>query len=384
MTSQYRLERTLSGNPIKERKGDRHKPRERPTHSGGKQKTKWDRRVIVAWDGEGANLETGEHVYNLLGNSRGDYILNHSGLSTLGVFEFFLTNSNPRDINVIFGGSYDANMLLKDVPKDKLQVLWDTGQCYWENFKIIYAPRKKLTITRFYHKNRKLRQDTFILWDVLGYFQMSFVAACRKWLGDLPILDDIEDMKHKRSSFDVKDIKSIIQYNQHECNLLVRLTESLFDAMDEGEIKLSRYDGAGSIAGALLRKYKITQHMGEPTEEAKRWAQYTYSGGWIEAMKIGTTPNPMKIYRYDINSAYPSAAMMLPSYSGATWEIEESWNHSSSSLVRVRWHFKDAPFYPLFYREPDGSIIHPQWGEGIYFGSEISLLERYHAGQYRY
>jgi hypothetical protein len=382
MTTQYALERTLSGNPIRDtRKGDRHKPRKGSRKSANyKVPSKWERRVIVAWDGEGANLDTGEHVYNLLGNSRGDYILNHSGLSTEGVFEFFFTHYNKMDINVIYGGSYDVNMILRDVPQDKLQHLWDTGQTYWKQYGINYQPRKKFTITRYYHRDNKLKRDTFVLWDVLGYFQTSFVVACRKWLGDLPILDNIEDMKHKRSSFDVKEIKSIIQYNQHECNLLVKLVETLFDAMDEGEIRLSRYDGAGSIAASLLRKYNIQQHKGEPPEEVLRWSQYAYSGGWIEAMKIGTSQQP--IYRYDINSAYPSAAMMLPSYAGARWEREATWNGLSSSLVHVRWHFDEAPYYPLFYREPDGSILHPQWGEGIYFGSEIALLEKWHSGKY--
>ena len=382
MTDQYRLERTLSGKPIKERKGDRHKPRKREPHSGGKRKTKWERRVIVGWDGEGANLADGTHVYNLLANSRGDYILNHEGLTTKGAFEFFFTHSNTRDINVIFGGSYDVNMILRDVPQDRLKHLWDTGATFWNEYQIIYAPRKKLTITRYYHLGKKLKKQSFILWDVLGYFQTSFVVACRKWLGDLPILDEIEDMKHQRSQFSTREIKEIIRYCINECQILVRLMEALFDAMDEGEIRLNRYDGAGSIAAALLRKYNIQEHMGEPTEDAIRWAQFAYSGGWIEAMKIGTTPYPQKIYRYDINSAYPSAAMMLPSYRGATWEREPHWNGLSSSLVHVRWHFNEAPFYPLFYREPDGSIIHPQWGEGIYFGSEFALLEKFHPGQY--
>jgi len=382
MTSQYRLERALSGKPIVDnRKGDRHKHRK--PHSGSRnEKSKWERRVIVAWDGEGANLSSGEHVYNLLANSKGDYILNHEGLSTQGVFDFFFHHSNPRDINVIYGGSYDVNMILRDVPQEKLKVLWNEGAVFWNEYRIIYAPRKKLTLTRYFHKAGKLKKESFILWDVLGYFQSSFVVACRKWLGDLPILDKIEDMKHQRSGFDVAHIKEIIQYNQHECNLLVKLVESLFDAMDEGEIKLSRYDGAGSIAGALLRKYNIQEHRGEPTEDALLWARYAYSGGWIEAMKIGTTPTPTPIFRYDINSAYPSAAMMLPSYRNAQWVREATWNGLSSSLVHVKWHFDEAPFYPLFYREPDGSIIHPQWGEGIYFGSEIALLDSFHQGQY--
>lgn len=402
MTSQYRLERELSGRPIvddRRRPGDRHKPRK---VKGGKKLSKWKRRSIVAWDGEGANVScnvcgldwtkpkegrtyephncTGVHVYNLLANSRGDYLLNHDGLSTLGTFDFFFHHSHRNDINVIYGGSYDVNMFLRDVPEDQLQHLWDTGSCYWQNYAIHYTPRKKFTVTRYYKAGPKLKGESFILWDVLGYFQSSFVVACRKWLGELPILDDIEDMKHARSGFDVAQIKSIIQYNQHECNLLVQLVESLFHAMDEGDITLTRYDGAGSIASALLRKYKTKQHRGEPSEEALQWATYAYSGGWIEAMKIGHTIAP--VYRDDINSAYPSAALSLPSYQGATWHREQEWNLSPHSLVRVRWHLDEAPFYPLYYREPDGSIIHPQWGEGIYFGTEVAMLQKYHSNNF--
>ena len=65
----YREQRAIEGNPIVDkRKGDRHKPRK---HKGGKPKTKWERRLVVAWDGEGANLANGEHIYNLLANSDG-------------------------------------------------------------------------------------------------------------------------------------------------------------------------------------------------------------------------------------------------------------------------------------------------------------------------
>lgn len=382
---EYALQRALEGNPIidhRKRKGDRHKPRDNLARPHGKTLNKWDRREIVAWDGEGANLSDGTHVYNLLANSYESYLLNHDGLSTQSVFEFIFAHHNPRAINVIYGGSYDVNMILRDVPEDKIRNLWQNGEVIWKNYKIIYASRKKLTLWRYYRDSKgKLKHEDFILWDVLGYFQSTFVVACRKWLGDLPILDDIEAMKHQRSSFSTDDIESIIGYNRDECHLLVQLVHALFDAMDDGEIRLSRYDGAGSIAGALLRKYNVRQHMGKPTDEAKRWAQYAYSGGWIEAMKIGTVEDK-EIYRDDINSAYPYSALSLPSYEGATWTLEDTWNGSPSSLVHVKWHFKDAPYYPLFFREPDGSILHPQWGEGIYYGVEIENLVKYHPGEY--
>ncbi len=58
-TANYRELREIQGRPIKDKRhgGDRHKKerKDRPA-AGGKALTKWQRRKIVAWDGEGANL----------------------------------------------------------------------------------------------------------------------------------------------------------------------------------------------------------------------------------------------------------------------------------------------------------------------------------------
>lgn len=321
-------------------------------------------------------------MYNLLCNSDGAYLSKKEGLSTESIFDFLFSHSDPNAINVVYGGSYDVNMMLGSLTRQQVSMLWEKGHCFYGDYKIIYNHRKKFTLHRYYKVGSRSKHDVFILWDVLGYFQSTFVTACRKWLGDLPILDMIEDMKQDRNNFSVKEFAKILEYCLAECNLLVKMTEALFDAMDEGEIVLDRYDGAGSIAAALLRKYKTAQHRGEPSEEALKWARYAYSGGWIEAMRFGNQED-RPIYRNDINSAYPSAAMMLPSYNNASWEVEANWNGLASSLVEVEWHFDEAPYYPLYFRNRDGSIIHPRTGRGIYYGAEIENLQRYHAGQYK-
>jgi hypothetical protein len=376
---EYRLLREMQGRPLTDdRKGDRHKNRNNRHDKGGHTKSKWERRVVVAWDGEGANLDSGEHIYNLLANSNGHFIRDDKGLDTTTVFEFFLKYSDPKDINVIYGGSYDVNMFLRDLPIPKLEELWMNGTCVWKDYQIHYAHRKKFTVSKLYRDNKaKLRKDTFVLWDVLGYFQATFVNACRKWLGDLPILDKIEDMKWQRSEFTTDRINDIVEYNRMECQLLVQLMTELFKALDECDIQLKRYDGAGSIAAALLQKYNVKDYMGEAPKEVLRIAQYCYSGGRIEAPKIGTMEGD--VYRYDINSAYPAASLELPSYRGAVWHFDSEWDGSDNSMVHIRWNFKPAPFYPLWYRERDGTILYPRSGEGWYFGSEIRNVVEFHA-----
>ncbi len=380
-SSDYRTLRLIQGNPVLDkRKGDRHKPRKR---KGGKPLSKWERRLVVAWDGEGANEADGTHIYNLLANSDGTRLIDPNGISTRSALDFFIKYGNPKAINVIYGGSYDVNMILRDVPEEKLEVLWRDGKCFWEEYKIYYAPRKKLTVQKYYRQGGKLEYDTFTLWDVLGFFQATFVVACKKWLGDLDVLQEIQEMKYERSEFTPGRLEAIIHYNKMECELLVKLMHALFDALDGADIKLIRYDGAGSIASALLRKNGVLRHKGEPNEEVLKYAQYAYSGGRIEACKIGHEERP--IYRYDINSAYPASLLKLPSYKDATWTFDKEWDGQDCSMVHIKWCF-DAdyrtpggriskrgriPFWPLWYREYDGRILYPNIGEGIYWGVEV-------------
>jgi len=383
-SKEYALQRLLEGRPIVDtRKGDRHKPGYiRPSRAKKKVpyvklKSKWERRSIVAWDGEGANLETGEHVYNLLANSNGDYMVDFDGLGTEQIFEFFMEYSNPHDINVVFGGSYDINMILKDIPKETLQKLWTNGKCYWHDYRVIWATRKKFTVQRI-SKGNKINK-TFVLWDVIGYFQSSFVVACEKWLGDLEVLKDIQSMKLQRSTFKSEDIDAIIEYNKKECTLLVLLMERLFASIDEADLQLLRYDGAGSIAAAILKKHQVKLYKGRIPIKVNREAQHAYSGGRIEAIKCGTTVKPTRIYRYDINSAYPYACLSLPSYTNATWSKEPEWDGSNNSLVCIKYHFQDeAPFYPLWYRDGHGSISYPRNGYGVYWGAEVRNLFKYY------
>lgn len=377
----YRLLRAAQGNPVLDK---RKRPyRKVPNRPYRPRPSKWERRKIVAWDGEGANLATGEHVYNLLANSFGKYIINHGGISTEECFRFMLAHSQADAINVIYGGSYDVNMILRDVPPDKIKKLWATGTCYWKQYGIHYAHRKKFTVSLYTRARGSKPIKSIILWDVLGYFQTTFVKACRKWLGEdfagkLAVFDQIQEMKEQRSTFTTERIEDIVKYNYVECQMLVLLVEALFRAMDEAGIVLTRYDGAGSIAAALLRQNNILMHKGTVPKEVSDWSQYAYSGGRIEAPRCGSLEYG-DVFRYDINSAYPSACLQLPSYAGCEWTFDSEWNGEAYSIVEVEWSYEDeTPFYPLWYRRPDGSILYPQSGRGRYYGNEIEVLRTYY------
>jgi hypothetical protein len=322
---------------------------------------------FVAWDGEGYTNATGDHIYNILANSRHRYILDNDGLSTRQCFEFFLANNLYTVINVIFGGSYDVNMILRDVTEQNLRTLYSTGTCYWDNYIIHWQNRKRFSVR---HTGQK-KEHAFVLWDVFGFFQKSFVKACRAWLGDLPILDTIQRMKIQRSSFTDEDVKSVLEYNASECELLVRIMTQLRLALDFAGIHVSRWDGAGAIAAGLLKKHSITSYKAMPPETIYHAAQFAYSGGRIEAPMVGNCEDG-EIHRYDLRSAYPAVIANLPSLATARWEHEGFWNGNAMSFVEIEWSYQDErPFYPFFYRTHRGTIIYPRSGRGIYFGVEL-------------
>jgi hypothetical protein len=383
------LEDYFSGNKgwVKEVKAPRHS-------APSKRKNKFDERRIVAWDGEGANIPWDgrggfvgadgvqrRHIYNLLANSSGNHILNPHGLSTEKCLEFFLAENDPRSINVIFAGSYDVNMLLRDLSRADCKTLWDTGHVRWRDYNISYTPRRSFSVGKIHYGAKGWTDEPrFVLWDVFGFFQSSFVRAVEKWLGDLDGLDAIQQMKLQRSVFTSDRIEEIITYCLSECKLLVALVDKLFDALEEADIRISRYDGAGSIAGALLRKYSVKEHVGEIPPLVYEMSQFAYSGGHIEAPMVGNYEG--LVTQADVVSAYPAACLELPSYAGASWTVDDEWSGSHSSLVEVEWHIeKDLPFYPLFYRTQQGRILYPKEGHGVYYGSEIQLLrDFFHEG----
>lgn len=352
------------------RKGDRHKPRKRPRRKDYRPPNKWERRKIVAWDGEGANLPSGHHIYTLLANSLNALIYNDKGLSTQQCLEFMLEYNDNTAINVIYGGSYDVNMILRDVDIRHLTELWRLHKTQWRGYVLRYMPRKYFSVKRVGSKR------AFVLWDVIGFFQTSFVSACQGWLGDLPELQDIEAMKRQRSSFVNAMKEEVVQYNARECRLLVMLCESLFDAFDSVGLQLQRYDGAGAGAAALLRKHDVRRYKGSLPYLVVARSQQAYSGGRIEAPMSGNGES-IPVTQYDINSAYPAAALLLPSFADVQWEVVDG-NVSVDDigiydLVAIEYQFDDSPVYPLWFRANDGSICYPQMGKGVYWGVEAKL-----------
>lgn len=345
---------------------------------------------FVAWDGEGYTCEDGTHVYNLLMNSAGGVLRCLDGISTEDAFNFILDESKrlPGSLHVCFASSYDINMMLRDVDEPHLRELQATGRADYGSITIEYIPRKYLYLHRYDPNNKWVENpktgkwqinyiDRVVLWDVFGYFQQSFVEAIKSYLGsDWPLLALIAENKARRDVFRPDEIESIERYCSAELQSLVEIMNRLRDLMATADIQLSRWDGAGSIAGALLRRESVKTSLKPTDRRLELPVRTAYAGGRIELVQYGVWDGPL--YAYDINSAYPAEIVNLPDMQTGYWtRATDPYDRDWFSLSLVRYRFSMSPdnerwIYPLFSRDMFGGICFPQTGYGWYWQPEVT------------
>ena len=416
-----------------------------------KHKSKWDVGKFVAIDGEGweigeqhvigqtyddigfegvADYKYRDHIYTLLAAYDGEHHELHRNGNRLGTSEClaFLSDiaaRNRKAIFICYGASYDINQILRDLTwKQAKRLLMQTNgralrplEVVYDGvaYLITYQPRKSFHVECYCDgspyikgtKRWKMRNGkkpkpyaSFTVWDVIGFFQCSFVTTMKTWLAsDHPHLARIAAMKAQRATFALDQFADMIEYNRAENEVLVEIMIKLRAALahPDVELKLTRWDGAGAVAAALFKKHDIKQFKLDTEEHAPlvfNAARYAYSGGHIEAIQIGYEERP--IYHYDVCSAYPSIIRDLPDLSVGNWRhvvaarggtIDHNKVPQGFVLVRSKWAFpfKGVPFYPLFWRTPKGAIVYPAFGQGWHWYPEWKVAADWVSNlQYRF
>ena len=370
---------------IEKRQPMRHKDYRRVSHRKDAKRA-WDYKEFIAWDGEGLStaptLNLGDGIigecypqcYVTLANSKGDRISEQLGLSTRQCFEMILDAKQkyPDSIFVGFGFNYDINQMLADIPEECRERLYNKGTLAVGGYWMEWRPRKFFTLV-----HRKTKRSARI-YDVFGFFQQSFLDACREYLGkDDPDLEVIRQGKEDRTSFDWHEMDDkIIPYNNLELSMLVRIMNQLRQDLHDVGINPSQWHGPGAIASEVLKKYDVRISRTIP-EEVLDAAQYAYAGGRFECFRLGRHQG--SVYEYDIHSAYPAGAFGLPDLSDGAWEYVERFEPGTFGVWRVEYKSttqsgRDARPEPLFCRSEDGSISFPTEVQGWYWTPEAGLV----------
>lgn len=379
---------------------------------------------FIAIDGEGLNVGSAPNGgtiqhYVMMCASTGESLYKPEGIRSLDALHWLcdLAEKYPHAVFVVFGGSYDTTMILRDltfqerltihkyskIAKDIEQSNSKRKLPRFGNFEIIYRPRKELYVKRLktivsdngYHKVlwkkskggkfSKLSSGAMHLYDVYGFFQRKFVDAIDEYKLPISDIEFIKRMKDTRNDFQAGNVEEIISYCRRECEILVKLMQLVEHYLLHPDInlKLTRWDGAGSIAGAIMKKYSVKEHLEDLPIHVLEASKHAYTGGRIELIQYGHYTKV--VYDYDINSAYPTFLLRLPSLKGGQWKIENEIK-SSFAVCLVEWDLWDINqrIYPFPYRQKDGTIIYPSRGKNWVWLPEyqaaIKHLDKYHLG----
>lgn len=326
---------------------------------------------FVCFDGEGITL-AGRHEYVYLacydGKSFHD-VANWSGLTSEQCFKFLLDNARWNGIHVIYGGSYDANMMLRTLSRKCLEELHAVHRTKWRTWWIDYIPRKYFGLRD--GQGRKIR-----IWDVIGFFQGSFIKSLKLWLDVETGL--VAKGKAMRSTFSLAEKDLIPSYCCSELSNFYDLMVRFRECVTQIGLKLHRWDGAGAGASALYKKYNMSEAIGSYKDQVQWYnqAQHAYAGGRFELFMPGDYQEP--VYEYDINSAYPHFISQLPPWrpllprDGKRYQC----GCTASEIHRydlLHYRYQGDPqsrIHPFFHRDDLGNITNPYKTEGWVWAPE--------------
>lgn len=310
-------------------------------------------------------------------------------LSTYEILDFLtgLPGIYDKATYISYAFSYDVAQALAALPLSKLQKIQQKSHAYTlcMGFAIRYQRGKFLSIAKVRSEggDELELEKSITIYDVFGFFQCSFLKAISRIpnVCSKEMLEIIEEGKAQRTEFDTVDITSIKRYTRAELHTLVAMMNSLRNTLEDMELRLKRWNGAGSVASAMLSKHNVSAHYAKiyttdlPPQQT--YAHHAYFGGRIECLKYGRTKNQCWIY--DINSAYPHAQLTLPSMVGGAWKLlsegeiceHDFWGYNPLSMIELVWTCKPFPFGPFPYRTKEGAIFYPLSGHGIYTVDEV-------------
>lgn len=327
-------------------------------------------RDFLSFDGEMQGTR-----YVLLACSDGRELVNTDGIGTVEALEFLL-DTPAGSHNVWFGGGLDWNCILRDLPVrgafGSYEALHRTGHTVWGGYRIRYKPKKLFAVSRGEPGSSSYK--SFVSTDTLGFFQCSFEKACGAWLGDVPPI--IAHGKREREHFDRWPLADVRAYNQAELQALVTIMCRLRGALSESDLMPHRYDGAGSVAAALMKREKINEYyapwpfaMDEAVASAAHFGRIDV-GGIGEFLGSG----------FDLNSAYPAALCLMPDMRNLSWKIctTNGLPDEPFAICFVEWEVDEERTHwgPFPYRNPGGSILWPTRGAGWYYQVEVAAALR--------
>lgn len=323
-------------------------------------------RRFVGWDGEGPR----DAGYALFGNSDGNEIC-HPFLSTRECLDLVIEHhqSNRDTINVWYGGDYDVSMILADLPQRNMLALSEYNKTVWEEYQIEHIPGKWFKIRH--------GEISVILYDICSFFDGGYADVLEKWkIGTVDEREAITAGKKRRADFVWADIESIRDYFRLELKLMSPLCDRLRNVFADAGYVPRSWHGPGALARIALKRHNVYAAMAECPQKVRNAARLAFAGGRFEDVLGGHFQ--MKVWNYDVHSAYPYFATFLPNLARGKWRHTRKFESEKFAVYKIRYQASEPDafrLYPLFRRLPQGGVAWPYRTTGWYWAPEAELVK---------
>src|SRR5271166_2134249 len=310
----------------------------------------------------------------------------------------------PYSIFVAFGFNYDVVQAIVGLPEEKLWELqngipyrYKDSTTYRKNdkfsvfcwgFKLVYIKGKKFSIQR----KGSSRSSKCVIYDVISYFQSSFIEACNGMPVDPVDMQIIREGKAGRKTFSCDDVDYCRRYTSAELRALNAIMQEVRKGAQKlglkGKYAPRAWHGPGALSSRAMALHKVHEHYWPMRErdapDYQLWAMRAYFGGHVENTKIGVFEGPGLLFTGDIRSAYPAGHATFPSMKNGEWRYHEKVTRaqvrrmSVFSMVHIKLEVTgNVNICPLPYRRKGGGVLFPTNANGYYFAEEARAAIEY-------
>lgn len=268
-----------------------------------------------------------------------------------GILDFLTYRGYRGCFGTFYNLRYDAQAVLKYLPGDLLQELYDVGSTRYREYEIHYIPKKFWSITR------GGRRYTF--YDVAQFYMTSLEKAGHRYLGRGKDLGGIDRARLGTDPDYWSDkLDRILHYCIADSVLCRDLTEHLVETYS-GEIGYYPHNliSRASVAKNYLRERVLLPNITKIPTGALRMSFSAYYGGRFEVLQKG---HFSRAWGYDLNSAYPHHISKLIDITRGKWK--DTFNFGDGAYygyyqVKIRYRKQDVGVVP--FRMGSGRVCFP-------------------------
>ncbi len=238
-----------------------------------------------------------------------------------------------NSVNMFFNLKYDAQAILTYLDDLTLTDLHLLGKATYDDIKIQYIPKKKLSI-RF---NKKL----YKFYDIFQFYYQSLNEASKRYFGEKKI--DIDLTRINDPLFWESNYEKINKYCIKDSVLCRKLGLLAQQQYNELGLDFNNPISTASLSEQFAFRYRRVPTYSLP--DMMEFGYFSYGGGWFEQFKRGYFP---QITKLDINSAYPFVMSQLPDISEGYWELfDKNIDDCKFGFVLCKIRSKPAYIQPL-------------------------------------